>query len=355
MLAAADEAERLDGAAHGAAYALGESGLRRVADGNRDAVLVWRPADGWSAALPSADPRAALVDLYLPICSATHARPITVGHLGQSLDGFIATHAGESQYVTGEENIRHLHRMRALCDAVVVGAGTVAADDPQLTTRHVSGPSPVRVVLDPTRRLADHYRVFNDEAADTLYVCGASLVREGETHFGRAQWWRSTTADLASTCWRCSSCCAARGCPRIFVEGGGVTVSMFLEANLLDRLQIAVAPLLIGDGRPAIRITPRAALSDCHRPRYRVFRMGADVLFDCENRRRHHRRRQPARARAAYQPRISAPRRRLALPDSRQNAETGEIAEIPAICCTDRFACSADCASSASAATTWLA
>ena len=66
------------------------------------------------------------------------------------------------------------------------------------------------------------------------------------------------------------------------VEGGGVTVSMFLEANLLDRLQIAIAPLLIGDGRPAIRLPARTALSDCHRPRYRVFRMGTDVLFDCE-------------------------------------------------------------------------
>ena len=66
------------------------------------------------------------------------------------------------------------------------------------------------------------------------------------------------------------------------MEGGGVTVSMFLEANLLDRLQIAIAPLIIGDGRPAIRLTPRVALSDCHRPRYRVFRMGSDVLFDCE-------------------------------------------------------------------------
>jgi diaminohydroxyphosphoribosylaminopyrimidine deaminase/5-amino-6-(5-phosphoribosylamino)uracil reductase len=73
-----------------------------------------------------------------------------------------------------------------------------------------------------------------------------------------------------------------RGGRRIFVEGGGVTVSMFLEANLLDRLQIAIAPLLIGDGRPAIRLPPRTALSDCHRPRYRVFRMGTDVLFDCE-------------------------------------------------------------------------
>jgi riboflavin-specific deaminase-like protein len=164
----------------------------------------------------------------------------------------------------------------------VVGAGTVAADDPQLTTRHVSGPSPVRVVLDPTRRLSDRYRVFNDDSADTLYVCAASLVRGGETHFGRAQLVGVAELGDGIDVTAVQRLLRARGCHRIFVEGGGVTVSMFLEANLLDRLQIAIAPLLIGDGRPAIRITPPRALSDCHRPRYRVFRMGADVLFDCE-------------------------------------------------------------------------
>jgi riboflavin-specific deaminase-like protein len=283
VLRAATEAERLAQSAQTAAFALGDdAGLRRVTDGDRDAIVVWRPGDGWSAALPPHDPRHALIDLYLPICSATNAHPITVGHLGQSLDGFIATHAGESQYVTGEENIKHLHRMRALCDAVVVGAGTVAADDPQLTTRHVSGPSPVRVVLDPTRRLADHYRVFNDDSADTLYVCAKSLAREGETYFGRALVVAVDDQGDGIDVTAVQRVLRARGCHRIFVEGGGVTVSMFLEAKLLDRLQIAIAPLLIGDGRPAIRLAPRTALSECHRPRYRVFRMGADVLFDCE-------------------------------------------------------------------------
>jgi len=256
--------------------------LRVVPCDSGEAVVGWRPGVGWNVLLPADDPAHALIDLYLPICSATVARPITVGHLGQSLDGFIATHAGESQYVTGEENIRHLHRMRALCDAVVVGAGTVAADDPQLTTRHVSGPSPVRVVLDPTRRLADHYRVFNDDSADTLYVCSRSLAGEGETHFGRATMVAVEDSGVGIDVTEVLRLLRARGCHRIFVEGGGVTVSMFLEANLLDRLQIAIAPLIIGDGRPAIRLSPRSSLSDCHRPRYRVFRMGADVLFDCD-------------------------------------------------------------------------
>src|SRR5580765_7187480 len=167
--------------------ALGADGsLARVVAGHPDAVIAWRPHAGFELLLPADDPRRAMIDLYLPICSATPSRPITVGHLGQSLDGFIATHAGESQYVTGQENILHLHRMRALCDAVVVGAGTVAADDPQLTTRHVPGPSPLRVVFDPSRGLAPEYRVFNDDLAPTLYVCARSLVAAGETHVGLA-------------------------------------------------------------------------------------------------------------------------------------------------------------------------
>src|SRR5580700_5334585 len=186
-LAAAASADQLAEADQFAAFTLGEDAqLRGVPAGHPDALIAWRPGAGWELLLPARDPRRALIELYLPFCSGTAVKPITVGHLGQSLDGFIATHAGESQFVTGQQNILHLHRMRALCDAVVVGAGTVAADDPQLTTRLVPGPSPIRVVLDPTRRLAEHYKVFNDGLAETLYVCAKPLARAGETHVGRA-------------------------------------------------------------------------------------------------------------------------------------------------------------------------
>jgi riboflavin-specific deaminase-like protein len=283
VLDAAGHAETLARHHQHASMALGADGrLRTVEEGHPDAVITWRPHAGFELLMAPDDPRRALIDLYLPICSATDANPITVGHLGQSLDGFIATHSGESQYVTGEENILHLHRMRALCDAVVVGAGTIAADDPQLTTRHVPGPSPLRVVLDPTRRLAEHYKVFTDDSAVTLYVCAKALARDGETHVGHAAIVAFDEGPDGVDVGQLLRELRRRGCHRIFVEGGGVTVSMFLEANLLDRLQIAIAPLLIGDGRPAIRLPARTTLSDCHRPRYRVFRMGSDVLFDCE-------------------------------------------------------------------------
>ena len=282
VLAAAGEAERLAAVGEFAAFAHAEDGrLQPLPAGHPDALVAWQPGAGWEALLPSDDSRHALLDLYLPICSATTANPITVGHLGQSLDGFIATHAGDSQFVTGRENILHLHRMRALCDAVVVGAGTVAADDPQLNTRHVPGPNPMRVVFDPARRLSPEYRVFSDGLAPTLYACAQSLVAPGETRVGSATIVPLDDEDDVSV-GQLMRLLRERGCRRIFVEGGGVTVSAFLEANLLDRLHVAIAPLIIGDGRPAIRLPARAALSECHRPRYRVFRMGGDVLFDCD-------------------------------------------------------------------------
>jgi riboflavin-specific deaminase-like protein len=247
-----------------------------------DAVLAWSPATGWHSLLAPRDARAELLNLYLPICSATSSRPMTIGHLGQSLDGFIATPTGDSQFVTGDDNIVHLHRMRALSDAVVVGAGTVALDDPRLTVRHVTGPNPLRVVFDPGKGLAETYRVFTDDCGPTLYICSRSLVGPGETRLGSATIVGVDCDDPTGGVAEALALLRERGCSRVFVEGGGVTVSAFLQANLLDRLQIAIAPVIIGDGRPAIRLAPHARLSDCRRPRYRVFRMGGDVLFDCD-------------------------------------------------------------------------
>ncbi len=183
VLAASALAEELEEQGVTAAFQRDDQGwLRPVPVDASDAVITWSPEAGWQSRLQPDDPQSPLLDLYLPICGGTQARPVTVGHLGQSLDGFIATHSGDSQFVTGSENLVHLHRMRALCAAVVVGAGTVAADDPQLTTRLVRGPNPLRVIFDPTRRLAPTYRVFTDDAALTLYVCERSRIGQDEKH-----------------------------------------------------------------------------------------------------------------------------------------------------------------------------
>lgn len=244
------------------------------------AALLDIAADGtWTARIPLAPAAAELLDLYLPLALARRGQPLTAAHLGQSLDGRIATVNGASYYVTGPENLTHLHRMRALCDAIVVGAGTVECDDPQLTTRRVAGPHPVRVILDPRRRLATDHSLFHDRAAPTLLVCAeerTDIPAPGHAELigVPAQGSGLNLRVLLQRLWE-------RGLFGIFIEGGGLTVSAFLEQGLLERLQITIAPLIIGSGRPGLTLPPIRDLSHSLRPRCRRYVMGEDVLFDC--------------------------------------------------------------------------
>ena len=142
-----------------------QAGLVREATAEGDGTWRWEQ--------PATREAQTLAALYTPLCLA--GRDAAFAQLGQSIDGFIATRTGHSNYVTGEEDRLHLHRLRALADAVVVGAGTTVADDPQLTVRACEGPNPVRVVLDPSGRAARELpkaSLFTDGKAPTLRLTG---------------------------------------------------------------------------------------------------------------------------------------------------------------------------------------
>lgn len=216
-----------------------------------------------------------LFDLYIPLC-VPGSRCI-FAQLGQSLDGRIATDSGESRYITGPEDLLHLHRLRALADAVVIGAGTALADDPALTVRRTDGTNPVRVIVDTHGRIPAHLGVFHDDAAPTLLLHAADQPRAAPglaecVAVPRSADGLAPDAIIAAL--------TARGLGRVLVEGGGITVSRFLAAGLLDRLHVTVAPLIIGSGRSAFALPVIDSLAAARRPPWRRFDMGEDVLYD---------------------------------------------------------------------------
>ncbi|MEQ8815192.1 MAG: RibD family protein [Thalassobaculum sp.] len=213
--------------------------------------------------LPPAGP--ALLDLV----ERAAAGPVVVAQLGQTLDGRIATATGHSHYVNGPEALDHLHRLRALVDAVAVGAGTAVDDDPSLTTRRVAGPNPVRVLLDPNGRVPGDRRLFRDGAAPTLTV-GPARAGAGSLELPGGD--SSPAAILAAL--------AARRLDVVLVEGGAGTVSRFLEAGRIDRLHLLVAPTLLGSGRPGIVLPEAATMDGARRFEARRYALGEDTLFD---------------------------------------------------------------------------
>ena len=233
----------------------------------------------WRRLLRRAPGDAALSSLYGPLLDPPSAPDgcYVLGRIAQSLDGRIATTSGASHWISGPDDIVHTHRLRALFDAVVIGAGTVRADDPQLTTREVEGPSPVRVVLDTDRRLDDRYRVFREGPA-TYLLCARDAP--GEDQLGNAPVLRLPRAGRGLAIPAVLGALAERGLRRVFVEGGGITVSRFLAAGALDRLHVTIAPLLIGSGIPAFTLPETATLRDVMRFEWWVHRIGADLLVD---------------------------------------------------------------------------
>jgi riboflavin-specific deaminase-like protein len=204
---------------------------------------------------------------------------MVIGQVGQSLDGRIATATGHSHYINCLTARAHLHRLRAVVDAVIVGVGTVIADDPQLSVRLVRGPCPARVVIDPRGRSSPHAQVFAEDGARRLIIttaselphlrCGVELITPSLVggQFAPA-------AILQAL--------AANGFRRILVEGGPRTLSQFLATGCLDRLHVLIAPMIIGAGPPGLELPPVETLEKALKLSMQVHRVGEDVLLDCD-------------------------------------------------------------------------
>lgn len=221
----------------------------------------------------SADERDALA-LYGPLATRTE-RPHFVAQIGQSLDGRVATVSGDAQDISGSDGLAHLHRLRALADAVVIGVKTALHDDPQLTVRLAQGQSPARVVIDPGGRLPNDAGLFADDSVRRIVIqcCdiarpkGVEVIRLSREGWISAQEIADAMVDL--------------GFKKILIEGGGITIARFLEAGLLHRLHVSIAPLLIGAGPQGLSLAPIPSLAQAMRPKTHAYDLGSDVVFDC--------------------------------------------------------------------------
>jgi riboflavin-specific deaminase-like protein len=259
--------------------------------------LRYAQGEGWLLTHKVCARAAALFALYKPMLDARsrqrcdpQAVPWVIAQMGQSLDGFIATTTGDSFFVNGKPCLHHLHRLRALCDAVLVGAGTVAVDNPQLTTRRVPGPQPTRVILDPAVRLDGQAQVFQDGRAKTLWVCDSRHAPRARNHLSQTSACEILSLDGLldsdlSTHYhpkRVVQALSERGLRLLFVEGGGITVSRFFTAHALDRLHLAIAPVFIGQGRRGLQVQAHKVMADCLRPPARFLALGSDMLWDMD-------------------------------------------------------------------------
>jgi diaminohydroxyphosphoribosylaminopyrimidine deaminase/5-amino-6-(5-phosphoribosylamino)uracil reductase len=217
--------------------------------------------------------------IFEPLRTETADSLMVVGQFGQSIDARIATASGHSHYINGPAGLAHLHRLRALVDAVVVGVGTAIADDPQLTVRRVTGPSPVRVVIDPSARLPRTARMLAEDGTRRLIITceGASAEAADGIEVVRIPPTGATIAPAAIL-----AELAARGYRRILIEGGANTVSRFVAAGCLDRLHVVIAPLIIGAGPAGIALPPIDRVEQALRAPMRVHSLGEEVLLDCD-------------------------------------------------------------------------
>lgn len=228
----------------------------------------------------------AVLRLYLPVVvgawrARAAGRTFVTAHVAQSLDGRIACANGQSQWISNQANLHHSHRLRALHDAVLVGGRTVEHDDPQLTVRHVAGDDPRRVVLSASGAVLANgtYRVFTGAGSTVLVGAAAAAGLRPRPPVEMVAVPGAPEAGFPSRV--VNDSLRARGHHSVFVEGGGTTVSRFLEQGALDLLHVHVAPMVIGSGVPSFRLPEITALGQARRFAMATFHLGGEVLLEC--------------------------------------------------------------------------
>lgn len=217
------------------------------------------------------------------LAQVNQADAIVVGQLGQSLDGRVATVTGESLYINGRCALTHLHHLRAAVDALIVGTGTVALDNPRMTVRLVEGETPLRVIIDPNGRVPGDSQCFHDGNGPVLVIRAAG--KKPVTKLPDSVEIQILEADEEGTIppRQVIDLLAERNLRKVLIEGGPRTLSLAVEDGVVDHLHVMVAPMLIGSGKPGFTLPPIPTLAEAISPdsATHIFDDG-DVLFACD-------------------------------------------------------------------------
>ncbi|WP_442949499.1 RibD family protein [Nostoc sp.] len=214
-------------------------------------------------------------------------RPFLMAHLAQSLDGKIAAVNGNSQWLSNEANLKHAHRLRALHDAVMVGAVTATLDNPKLTVRLVPGKHPTPVIiegqndlrLDDLHMMALHERVIVlcPQGKQDRILPQAAKEKILELPISSTKDSQERPVLVPSEILKVLY---ENGISTIFLEGGGQTVSYFLQANCIELLHLHFSPLILGSGRSSFTLPVINSIDEGLRFKMKHFDLDGEILVE---------------------------------------------------------------------------
>lgn len=216
---------------------------------------------------------------YLPYCflslkAKRFNRAISITHFAQTLDAKIATNTGDSKWIGNSENLTHAHRMRAICDGVLVGSRTVEADNPKLNVRHVCGKNPVRIVLGNPK---SDFKSLLDCSDEKILIFGKKKLAVQPPLFSivlnhNAPHQIAPLAILTKL--------FELGIHSVYVEGGAKTTSIFINSQAVDILQLHIAPMIFGSGKASIVLPTIEAVKEAISfTEYNFLPFGDSVMF----------------------------------------------------------------------------
>lgn len=224
------------------------------------------------------NPEVRFIKTYLPYCFCTlkshHLRRCYgISHYAQSLDGKIATLEGNSKWISHPEDLIHCHRMRALCDGILIGINTLRLDHPRLNVRHVKGDNPVKIVLGSTSASFSSLIQNNGGVIHFTSVPGKAVPGVRQVIIPEST---DSPVFIMQNLYQ-------MGIHSVFIEGGSKTGSSFMENHMIDEVQLYLSPSLFGSGLPnfslpVIRNVEEAVVFS----RHEFLPMGKGILFKGE-------------------------------------------------------------------------